>query len=142
MPSILAPTYYGRAKGLMPERFDGFFKWFISQFGTTDECGTVESPLGWVGLVEVTDKDIVDWYESEGKSLEEMRQHMGLDEYPVDAGFYVLRQDDNGLIWAMTYGGSGTLAEESARADFAEAERVSVAWDRADDQEYGPDDDE
>lgn len=126
MPSIEAPTHYEHSKGIMPSRFDNFFKWLSPTFYIA-ETGDAESPLGWVCLIEVTDKDIVDWYESQGMSLEEMRQHMGLDEYPIDSGFYITRQDDNGLIWAMAYG-TGTLAQEGARADFAEAEKVYEAW--------------
>lgn len=137
MPSIEAPTHYERSKGIMPGRFDGFFKWLDPDF-YVDNTGHVEAPVGFVALIEVTDKDIVNWYESQGMSLEEMRDHLSLEDYPLDAGWYVTRTDDNGLIWAMTYG-QGALAEEQARADFTDAVALFDIWFSADDNEIGVD---
>lgn len=135
MPSPEAPTHYEHSKGIMPGRFDPFFKQYSIDYAEA-ECGNVESPVGFVMLLEVTNGDIVDWYESQGMSLDDMATHLlGLDEYPLDQGWYITRTDDNGLIWAMTYG-TGTLAEESARADYSSAERTYLDWCGGDDEEY------
>lgn len=139
MPSIEAPTYYDRSKGIMPNKYDQFFKLATLDF-TLSDTGTVESPLGFVMLIKVDE-------EMQNTFLNEyvLRQDVSADlcytcrnKFGVpDTGWYVTRQDDNGIIWAMEYGPlDSTLAEESARADFAEAEKVAAAWDRANDQEY------
>lgn len=115
MPSIEAPTHYDHSKGIEPQPHDDFFRW-ASANSYLSETGEADSPLGWVCLLEV-DREMVDSYieETGDKSF-----------YP-EVGWYVVRQDDRGFIWAMIYG-TGTLAEEGARADFTEAEKVYDEW--------------
>jgi hypothetical protein len=137
MPSIINPTYYEHAKGDAADnatRTDFFRHLCDGDWVIRDDTGSTESPLGWVALVEVTDEDVSRWVNGEIDG----DLHLEIDN--VEAGWYVVRRDDNGLVWAMTYG-TGTLAEEGARADYAEAEAVSLAWDRAEDGIYGDDED-
>jgi len=57
--------------------------------------------------------------------------------YVPEPGWYVTRQDDNGLIWAMSYGPlDSTFNEENARADFAEAESVFDSWSEELEEDY------
>ena len=122
MPTLDAPRYYEHSKGLMHEKYDPFFRWY-----SPDDCvadtGNVEAPVGYVQLIEVLDEDISRWVNGEIDG--EMHLDLNTD---LTVGWYVAVQDDNGLIWAMTYG-SGTLAEEGARSDFAEAEALYATWD-------------
>jgi hypothetical protein len=135
MPSIEAPTYYDRTKGILPGRYDSFFKWVNAYMDCADhETGEVDSPLGFVALVEVDETMQNDFMHEENLPddlCHECRNNHGVP----DTGWYVTRLDSNGIIFAMEYG-EGTLAEESARADFAEAEKVAEAWSRACDGDY------
>ena len=123
MPSIDAPAYYDRSKGLMSEHADPFFKWMGPNGTVIDETGETDSPLGFVALLHVTQDDLDEYDQMTDTAM-------------VEPGWYITRQDDNGLIWAMTYGGDSQFCEEAARADFAEAEKVSSAWDEANDGIY------
>lgn len=119
MPSIESPTHYERSKGIAHRSTDEFFKFVESD----DYCGNTESPLGYVMLVNV-----------DGEMLDSFLETT-TDGATPDQGWYVTRTDDNGIVWAMIYG-TGVFAEEGARADYAEAEKVASAWDRADDQDF------
>ena len=121
MPSTYAPTYYEHSKGIMPEKHDPFFK-FIGIDETLADTGSVEAPVGWVALVYLTE-DLIRGMEYEYAPT---GYNLTKEEYP-EPGWYIIRQDDNGLIWAMIYG-EGTLAEEGARADFASAESTYADW--------------
>lgn len=136
MPTIENPTFYERADGTAPGRADQFLKWLDLDEYVAD-TGDVEQPLGWVGLIQITRDQIATWVSSQGDPwMSEARNFA--------PGWYIVRQDSNGLVWGMSYGGfcdqhqaycADTHAEESARADFAEAEAVAAAWWLADDQE-------
>ena len=116
MPSLDAPTYYEHSKGVEGQPYDDFFKWVDADWWA-DDTGNVECPLGYVVLLEVDQSLIEEYMTSTGDT----------SFYP-EQGWYVTRLMDNGLIWAHTYG-TGTLAEEGARADFAEAHRAYCEWD-------------
>lgn len=126
MPSIDAPTHYERANHIMLDRFDRFFKYAVDG---EDFVGSVDSPLGAVTLLNLTADDV--------RSIA-TDAAIPFGEYPSD-GWFICRQNDDGLIWAMHYGFDVTFNEERARADYAEAEAVSSAWDEAEDQ-VEPDD--
>ena len=121
MPSMEAPQHYERSKGIMPGEFDPFFKYVEPDFYEA-ETGNVESPLGWVGLLRV-DQSLIESMETYA--------------WPIDCpeeGWYIVRINDHGLVWGMTYGGTDTFPEEGARADFAEAEKVYAEWCRIEDE--------
>jgi hypothetical protein len=134
MPSIEAPTYYDRTKGILPGRYDTFFKW-VSLDEAESETGEVDSPLGYVTLVHVDETMQLDYMHEADMSADLCNNCRNNHGVP-DTGWYVTRLDSNGIIFAMEYGGEDTLSEEGARADFAEAEKVSEAWDRACDGDY------
>lgn len=123
MPSTEAPTFYERSRDALPSTFDPFLRhlqadWF------TEETGDVESPLGFVALFCVDLELIQGMYADISSGV--------LDEMSIpSAGWYILRQDSNGIVWGLDYGGSGTFSEEAARADFAEAEATYAAWSEA-----------
>lgn len=122
MPTIDAPTHYDRSKGIMHSSTDAFFQWFYGTDRFTSDTGSVESSLGWVALCHVEPSDVAD-YLADPYTNDNPPQLLG----EITEGWYIIRTDDNGFIWAMTYG-DGTLAEEGARADFAEAEATYAAW--------------
>jgi hypothetical protein len=118
MPSMEAPTYYERSGEIAHSKHDPFWKHLTSN-ECVDTTGENEAPLGWVGLVKV-DSDLIytlayliDTYEAE--------------VFP-EPGWYIVREDDNGLIWGMSYGEDCVFNEERARADFAEAEATYTQW--------------
>jgi hypothetical protein len=113
-PSLDAPTYYEHSKGVEGQPYDFFFKWVDADWWT-DDTGNVECPLGYVVLLEVDQALITEYMEA---------NH---DDFYPEPGWYVTRLMDNGLIWAHTYG-TGTLAEEGARADFLEAHEAYCKW--------------
>lgn len=120
MPSIEAPTHYDRAKGIAAGYADDFLKSLDPNDAAAD-TGNIESSLGFVMLVEVTRDMIAEYVSVQGDPwMSEARNF-----WP---GWYIIRHDDNGLVWGMDYGGNGTHSEELARADFAEAEAVDAIW--------------
>lgn len=130
MPSISAPTWYERADYVMSSRTDEFFK-RLDLDEAVEYTGSTEEPVGFVMLVQVTRQMIREYVSTAGDPWMSERRNF-------DAGWYITRQDDNGLIWAMSYGGAcdehdgdfcaDTHAEEQARADYNEANQVSLAW--------------
>lgn len=133
MPSIDAPSYYERSSGDVCQTYDQreFFQAMASDPQPDHSTGDVEQPLGAVTLIEVTWDDIINHLPSDSGIS-------AVVELNVEPGWYIVRQDDNGLTWAMSYG-TQTFGEQAARADYAEACQVSEAWDLAEDQVH-PDD--
>lgn len=125
MPSLEAPRYYEHSKGIALGKYDPFFRWIGGDWFIED-TGEVDCPIGHVALVEV-DQAMIDEYRDE--VLKHWREVLAF-EIP-DLGWYVLITDSNGIIFAQEYG-TGTLSEEGARADFAEAERTYSEWDTDD----------
>jgi len=120
MPSTDAPTHYERSKYILPSRADDFLK-FIEEDWYEAVTGSVESPVGWVGLVHVDRDLIARWVAFAGDPwMSEARN--------FSPGWYIVRIDDNGLVFGIDYGGEETLAEENARADFDEADRTYMEW--------------
>lgn len=125
MPSISAPTFYERADGVMSSRTDEFFK-RLDLDEAVEYTGSTEEPVGFVMLVQVTRQMIREYVSTAGDPwMSETRNFA--------PGWYITRQDSNGLIWAVSYGGwcdqhDAFCAEERARADYAEANAVSIAW--------------
>jgi hypothetical protein len=115
MPSIEAPTHYERSVGIAPNKFDHFFRWSVTE--PIEDTGHVESSLGWVGLVKV-DEELIASYLENDPWVSETPPH----------GWYIVRQDNNGLVWGIEYGPDATLNEEKARADFKEAVEVYAEW--------------
>lgn len=133
MPSIDAPTYYDRADGIAPGRADDFFKSLTPDDGI-DDCGSTESPVGHVMLVKVTRDMIAEYVTREGDPWLSERRNFA-------PGWYIVRSDDNGLVWGISYGGwcdehqdfcADTFSEQNARADYAEAEAIYAAWSESD----------
>lgn len=123
MPSIQNPAHYERCAGVAESEQDPFFRQ-IGADDAEDDTGSTESPFGWVVLVRLDDELI-------GRIVNEHLVPMGYAEaYRVPKpGWYIIRCDDNGLVWGIEYGPlDDTLAEEKARADFAEAEAAYVDW--------------
>ena len=129
MPSIENPTFYERADGIAPGRADEFFK-RLDLDEVIEYTGDAESPVGFVQLVQVTREMIREYVSTVGDPWLSERRNFA-------PGWYITRQDDNGLIWAMSYGGwcdeheafcTDTAAEEAARADYAEADTVYQSW--------------
>ena len=119
MPTLESPGYYDHSKFIAAGRADAFFKWISSDW-YMKETGSVESRIGWVGLIEVG-RDVLASY------ITETGDAWASSRTAIDLGWYCVRQDDNGLVWGIGYG-EGTLAEEGARADFAEAEKAYDEW--------------
>lgn len=130
MPSIDNPGFYERADYIMSSRTDEFFK-RLDLDEVAEYTGSTEEPIGFVQLVQVTREMIREYVGTTGDPWMSDRKNF-------DSGWYITRQDDNGLIWAMSYGGgcdehdgdfcADTSAEEAARADYAEANEASVVW--------------
>ena len=118
MPSTEAPTHYERTSGTEPESKDHFFKW-LNPDDMVQDTGNVEAPVGWVGLVLV-DEDMRSTFLIQNTWA-------NVDNVP-DAGWYIVRQDDNGLVWGLSYGEDATFNEERARADFMEAFQTYEKW--------------
>lgn len=120
MPSTEAPTWYERAVTEASGRADDFLKW-IDEIYYEDTTGEVDSPLGWVGLINI-DRDLVaEYVTTTGDPW--MSQARAFD-----LGWYIVRIDSNGLVWGMHYGADQTWPEQQARADFAEAEATYAEW--------------
>lgn len=116
MPSMEAPQHYDRSKAIMGSEFDPFFRYVSPDYYEAD-TGTTDSPLGWVGLLRV-----------DASTIAATKADY---TWPIDAppeGWYIVRINDQGLVWGISYGGTDTFSEESARADFAEAERTYTRW--------------
>ena len=129
MPSISNPTFYERSQGIAPGRADDFFK-RLDLDEAVEYTGSTEEPVGFVMLVQVTRDMIREYVATAGDPWMSERRNFA-------PGWYITRTDDNGLIWALSYGGwcdthdafcADTYAEEQARLDYAEADAVSVAW--------------
>lgn len=127
MPSIDAPTHYERSGGIASSTTDAFFKW-LDDLDFIETTGTVDSPLGFVGLINL-DRETITRYVVQNATNPIWMS----DRANFDAGWYIVRYDDNGLVWGLMYGEDCVFNEERARADFAEAERVHAAWSEADD---------
>lgn len=121
MPSMEAPNYYDRAKGILPGEFDNFFK-YLGSDDLVAETGDVEAALGWVALVKVDSDLIINITAPRAGWSKSPREQV------PDEGWYVIRRDGLGFIFAMEYGPDATLNEENARADFAEAEHTYSQW--------------
>jgi hypothetical protein len=119
MPSIDAPSYYEHAKTQAAGRADAFLKW-LDENEYLAVTGEVDCPLGWVGLIEITGPEIATWVSSQGDPWMSEKRNF-------ETGWYIVKIDNNGLVWGLYYG-QGTLAEEGARADFAEAEATYELW--------------
>lgn len=128
MPTLEAPRYYEHSKGILPGRYDWFFRYLPESavVGNGGETGEVESPLGFVTIIEV-DEEIQQEFMQTHSITPDLCHTCRNNAGVPDTGWYVLCTDSNGIIFAMEYG-EGTLAEEGARADFAEAESVYSEW--------------
>jgi hypothetical protein len=121
MPNLEAPGFYERAKFTAAGRADDFLKSIEPDFYEA-ETSSVECPIGHVALVKI-DRDMIAQYVSrEGDPwMSEARN--------FEPGWYIVRSDDNGLVWGLGYGPlDSVFNEESARADFAEAEEAYAIW--------------
>lgn len=132
MPTINNPTHYERCSGIAPGREDWLFN-LITPDDSISDTGRTEAPTGHVSLVELDPwliNRLRDDY-AEGITAQSLRD---LTTYGMpDPGWYIIRRDDNGLIWGIWYGRlDSTFNEERARADYAEAEATYAAWDDCD----------
>lgn len=120
----------------MPDRFDEFFRQLDPDRYEAD-TGEMEAPVGWIGLIEVTETDLMSYIERHGP--QSASDHGTVSDLMADGltpGWYIVRINSDGLIWAMSYR-SGAPAWECARADFAEAERTYAIGADATDHFYG-----
>lgn len=120
MPSLDAPGYYDRAKFTAAGNADQFFK-RIDLDEAIDDCGSVDMPLGHLMLVNVTRDMVAEYVSTCGDPWMSERRNF-------EPGWYIVRQDDNGLVWGIGYGEDCTFNEEQARHDWNEALRVWIAW--------------
>lgn len=118
MPSIEAPAHYERAKFTLPDNCDQLLRW-LDNMEFEAETGHSDSPIGWVGLLKLTWEQIDTFCASAATA-----------DWPVgiEPGWYIVREDGNGILWGIGYGEDCTFNEEAARADFAEAELVYDEW--------------
>lgn len=129
MPTLNNPGHYERAEYESAGNADAFLKW-LDEADALDVTGSTESPIGHVMLIQIDRGMIRDWVSSAGDPWMSERRNF-------EPGWYIIRTDDNGLVWGIGYGGycsehddfcGDTLNEEKARADFEEAEAVYAAW--------------
>jgi len=131
MPSTQNPAYYERSSGFCHSILDTFFK-YLTLDDAEDYTGDVDAPVGFVQIVQLDDSLISGIVNEHMVPIGMMESH-----YVPEPGWYVTRQDDNGLIWAMSYGPlDSTFNEENARADFAEAESVFDSWSEELEEDY------
>jgi hypothetical protein len=130
MPSIAHPAYYERALWVAAGRADEFLK-RIDTDEAEETCGRTEAPIGHVMLVKVSTDMIREYVATAGDPWMSSAKNF-------EPGWYIVREDDNGLVWGLGYGGwcadhdafcADTSAEEQARADYAEAVEAHDAWD-------------
>lgn len=93
---------------LLPDKYDGFFRYHDSEMTLVLEDGDVESPYGHFTLREVTLESIA-------------TVPMGFGYDLVEPGWYIDVRNSDGLIWVFDYRGTGTFPEENARAAFEAA---------------------
>lgn len=106
---------------LAPSRTDSFFRYHDSERTSVEFDGDVESPIGHFTLLEVTRSVIADYVSEWGDPwISEARN--------FSPGWYILVVGEDGTIWAFDYRGDGVFAEERARKDFREAQRVYSEW--------------
>ena len=121
MPTLDNPGFYERAKFTAAGRADDFLK-SLTPDDAIDDCGSVGCPIGFVMLVEI-DRDLIREYVSrEGDPWLSMSSNF-------EPGWYIVKTDDNGLVWGIGYGPlDSTFNEEAARADFEEACNAYSEW--------------
>lgn len=114
---------------LVSSRADDFFRYHDHERTMVEETGSVESHVGHATLRKV-ERDVIAAYASEhGDPWVTERRNF-------TPGWYVDVRGEDGTVWAFYYGGycaehddvEGTLPEEVARRDFAEAQRVYSQW--------------
>lgn len=122
MPTRDYPANYRRATFTASGLTDEFFK-RLDLDEVVEYGGDTSNIVGFIQLIEVG-QDMINEYLASGG-------YAGYDQVAnLPLGWYITRQDDNGLIWAMGYGGSAPENEASARADYAEALAVfDYYWD-------------
>lgn len=120
MPTLDNPGHFERSKHIAAGRADDFLKSYSPDYFLA-ETGNVESPIGFLALVDITREDIAEYVTREGDPwMSEARN--------FSPGWYLIKFDNNGLVWGIDYGGSSTFSEEAAREDFAEADRAYGEW--------------
>jgi len=132
MPTTANPAHYERSLGIVSSKSDEFFK-RLDLDEVVEYTGDTESPVGFVQLVNVTSGMVHEYVASGGDPV----LVLGKEGEFLVPGWYITREDENGLIWAMFYGEDMTLPEEKARADYAEADAVHQHWVDQSDYYYG-----
>lgn len=115
---------------LMSSRADDFFRYHDHEATEEANVGEASGPIGYVTLRRVTFVDIATYVSKYGDNWASHRRNL-------EPGWYIDVIGEDGTIWAFYYGGNcrehndlcaDTKAEETARADFAEAERLYSDW--------------
>jgi len=120
MPSVQDPRHF-ETGALMPARYDPFFRWICGD--SENVTGDVESPGGFVTLAYVdASAEIEEYIEQFGFSTFSESDTQG-----VTTGWYVTLVNDQGLIWAFSFG-DGTMAEENARKEFKGSQEYYDWW--------------
>lgn len=106
---------------LMPSRADAFFRYHDGEATQVEEDGNVEGPVGHFTLRRVTRDDIAKYVSEHGDPWASMTRN-------IAPGWYVDARGEDGAVWAFYYGEDATLNEETARREFAEAQRLNSDW--------------
>lgn len=106
---------------LCSHRVDSFFRYHDSELTEIAECGEVDCPLGHATLRQVDSGDIAAYVSTHGDPWASVGENLS-------PGWYIDVRDDSGMVWAFSYRGDGTMAEERARADFVTFERAYHKW--------------
>lgn len=127
MNAIIATFENGK---LMPQRAGGFFRYHDGIATEVKSTGHVESHVVLVTLRRIDRQAITEYVTRWGDVWCSVRRNLA-------PGWYIDVRGEDGTIWAFSYEGyciehdntcSDTSAEEAARKDFAEAERVYSDW--------------
>jgi hypothetical protein len=120
---------FEHADGIEAARTDVFFKWLSPDYWTAD-TGNVEAPTGHVALIQLTPDLIRQYVTEEGDPWMSERRNFS-------PGWYLLKTDNNGLVWAHSYGGwcgmheafcADTFEEMKVRHDFEVIEKAYAEW--------------
>jgi len=106
----------GEKVDLMNQKYDHWFRWHDSEQTEVDSTGDQNDfTHGYAYLRFVSDDFLA---EDRTEAINK-----------PDAGWYIDVRDSAGFVFVFTYYGTGTLAEEAARAAYARFEKAYESWE-------------